>query len=101
MSGKPIFVSKHAIKRLRERFRLSFASGNFEHDTITISLILGQLGKAKHCIKWKLVPFYTNMIGTKYKHPIEVYKNGPVFYVVAEEPTRFVVVTVVPRWLCD
>lgn len=99
--GKPVIVSFHAVRRLEQRFRLSFASGNFKHPAITKALMLGQLKAAQHCTKWKAVPFYVNKYTSKYKHPIEVYKNGSVIYVVAENPDNFVIVTVVRNWPCE
>jgi hypothetical protein len=101
ISGKPVTVSHHAIQRMRERFRLSFAAYNWESNKLTNELILRELGKAHQCIKWKLVPFYTNMMSWKFKFPTEVYKCGSVFYILNEEPTRYVVATVVRNWWCE
>ena len=94
MNINGLLVSKHAINRMRERFRLYFPSLKIEEDNLTRSLILGQLSKSIQCIKWKSIPFYTNMIGWKYGN-IEVYRNGPVFYVVLNNR---IVTTVLPKW---
>lgn len=99
--NKPIIVSKHAMIRLKQRFGLLFSSDNFKHPSLTESLMLGQLRGANICVKWKMVPFYTNMYNWKYNYPFNVYRNGSIFYIVAEGSNNYMITTVVKSWHCE
>ena len=101
IAGKPVIVSKHAVKRMRERFRLRFAAYNWESHALTEALILRELTKAQHCIKWKQIPFVTNMLSWKHPMPVEVYKCGSVYYILNLSPKYTIVATVVRNWWCE
>lgn len=85
---------------MRERFRLHFAAYNWERPRYTEALILRELSKAHECIKWKQVPFYTNMVSSKYG-PTIVYKCGSVYYILNEKLSCYSVATVARRWLAE
>ena len=92
-----MIVSRHAIKRFKERCRGLFPASTFSDDRLIISMILGQVSKGIECFYWKLSPFYRNKIMSKHGD-IRVLKRSGVFYVTARVGTQEIVKTCMTKF---
>lgn len=95
-----IRISNHALLRMKERFRLTFPSHYFISKTSIINLMIGQISTAREVGGWKSVPFYLNMIQSKYGD-ITVFHRSGIYYVCRKENESLICVTVVKNWYFD
>ena len=97
-----VIISNHAVKRMRERFRLRFPRSAFETHRGIENLMIAQLQNARRCERWKQVPFYRNRAMTEYGPDLEVFERSGVYYACREpEPGRLFCMTVFQRWHCE
>lgn len=93
-----IVISSHAITRFRERFRLFFNPIYFTNNAILLGLIEAQFKSAHPVIKWKQSPFYNNKEYSKHGN-IDVYRNGPIFFIVVNKKNKLIIKTVIHKWV--
>lgn len=67
-----VIATKHAIKRLRQRYQLLFHSSYFLTPELTGNLLISLYENGKREYWWEQVPFYLNKVHTTY---------GPVYSV--------------------
>lgn len=84
-------VTKHAQKRIRERYRLMFSKDQLDRaDWLVRHLI----GLSTECIDWKNYPFYANKKRLNPKADRVFCWEGKIFFIVKGDT----VVTCVSRW---
>ncbi len=93
-----IIITSHCLDRFLERFRLYFAVENNRKDYYGV--ILKHLRHGTICTRWLNVPFYKNMIESKYGPTIVIYSK-PCYYLCHMKDNRLVVYTVVKNWFCE
>ena len=92
-------ITKHAMERMRERFRLRFAASHFSNPQMLQSLMNGQLSTASHKNEWKSNSFCLNRVAWMYGPGIEIYKKSGVYYVCKVKDDVCTVLTVSPKIL--
>jgi len=96
-----ISVTSHAIKRMRERFRLYYSLNHFESDSATRNLIIQLIrtGTCKDC--WKRVPFYRNMLTVQYGLGQEIFEKDGIFFLgrYDDASDRLIITTIVKQML--
>lgn len=92
-------VTKHAMHRFKQRFKLLFPASYTRDDRMLESLIIGQVSTGKVMTEWKHCPFYVNRVATEYGTGVEVvYKSG-VYYVCVVSNGKMFIKTCAPRIL--
>lgn len=100
-SANQIVVSKHALERFLERFRLYFFRGvKNPSKEMYGNLIASQVSQGRVCFRWLSIPFYKNMIESEYGPTVVVY-NKPCYYLCRTNGAKLIVLTVVPKWYCE
>jgi hypothetical protein len=76
-----IIVTKHAIKRLKERFGLQFGN-NLSHPIMAKNLIIAQVSNAEWLHEWKMSPFLFNKTASECGHThTELLRKSHVIYI--------------------
>ena len=96
-----IIISKHAIRRLRQRFLFTFPSSCWINERATENLMIGQLTTARKCFKWKDCDFYRNKLTSKYSGKLEVFEKSGVYYCCQVMNDTVFVKTVVRYMYCE
>jgi hypothetical protein len=93
-----IIVTAHCLDRFLERFRLYFALE--QHRKGYYGVILKHIRAGRVCTAWEAVPFYKNMVESKYGPTIVIYQK-PCYYICHRTGDRLIVATVVKQWFCE
>lgn len=95
---KNIIVTKHAIQRLKERFRAKFYRYVY-NDELSHNLILAQVANGTSLNDWKRIPFYVNKIGSLYGQNTEIVTKSGVYYICKLDGKKLIVKTCVENIL--
>lgn len=89
-----ITVTKHVIRRLRERFRAKFYRYVYNEE-LSHNLILAQVANGTFLNDWKRIPFYVNKISSLYGMNTEIVTKSGVYYICKMDGKKLIVKTCV------
>lgn len=75
-----LVITKHAIERFTQRFRLMFKANWFKDDN-TRHLIKNLFNKSYRDLAFEMTPFYRNKLSVKHGRPLTLFKTGEIVFV--------------------
>lgn len=95
-----LLISKHAINRFKERFRLHYNSSWFVSNRVP-ELMETLFNKSNRVSEFDLCPFYKNKLSTKHFSPLVMFRADDVVFVCTKTiDERWFIKTCLPVKMC-